>query len=157
MLEGVAKASIEAVCQALREAHEEIVSESPQSGDFTTYEPEEELAEPSSTAICEFSAQPSPAKHSQHNTMPQAAKSGATVWDEKDEEAAASFRTILNRYVRSKIRHQVKKRNKQWHVPRSRKRRDLAKCVITISGIAIYYAKTVKAVQFKNLFISPEV
>ncbi|KAG3101895.1 hypothetical protein PI125_g14305 [Phytophthora idaei] len=89
--------------------------------------------------------------------MPPAEKPDTTVSDEKLVDAAAYLRTIPNRYAREKIRHQAKKWKDQWFVPRSRKRRDQAKCAITSSGSAIYHAKTVKAVKFKTLLSSPEV
>uniref|UniRef100_H3GY83 SET domain-containing protein n=1 Tax=Phytophthora ramorum TaxID=164328 RepID=H3GY83_PHYRM len=73
------------------------------------------------------------------------------------EEVAAYVLAIPNRHARAKIRHQAKKKRAQWHVPRSRKRRHLAKCAITKSGSAIYHAKTFKAAIFKNLQSSPEV
>jgi hypothetical protein len=74
-----------------------------------------------------------------------------------DQKAAAYLRAIPNRHARAKIRHQPKKKRAQWHVPRSRKRRHLAKCAITRSGSEIVHAKTFKAAKPKALLNSPEV
>jgi hypothetical protein len=74
-----------------------------------------------------------------------------------DQKAAAYLRAIPNRHARAKIRHQSKKKRAQWHVPRSRKRRHLAKCAITRSGSEIFHAKTFKAAKSKALLKSPEV
>ncbi|ETO63773.1 hypothetical protein F444_18592 [Phytophthora nicotianae P1976] len=45
-----------------------------------------------------------------------------------DSDAADYVQAIPNRHARDKIRHQAKKKREQWLVPRSRKRRHLARC-----------------------------
>ncbi|ETI44755.1 hypothetical protein F443_10513 [Phytophthora nicotianae P1569] len=74
-----------------------------------------------------------------------------------DLKAATYMRAIPNRHARGKIRHQASKKRAQWHVPRSRKRRHLAKCAITRSGNVIYHAKAFKPAKFEALMKSPEV
>ncbi|ETP31656.1 hypothetical protein F442_19502 [Phytophthora nicotianae P10297] len=184
-LEDAVKASIEAVYRALRDVPDEIVQESPQSDDFDSEDPASRPADPSSTPNIQATALPNPSEDSElledkakieektpsscinqvidlvsseeEETMPRNDKMDAAPSDEKVKEAAAYLSTIPSRYAREKIRHQPKKRNGQWHVPRSRKRRDLMKCAITSSGNAIYHAKTVKAVKIQTLLSSPEV
>ncbi|ETP05816.1 hypothetical protein F441_17663, partial [Phytophthora nicotianae CJ01A1] len=184
-LEDAVKASIEAVYRALRDVPDEIVPESPQSDDFDSEDPASRPADPSSTPNIQATALPNPSEDSElledkakieektpsscinqvidlvsseeEETMPRNDKMDAAPSDEKVKEAAAYLSTIPSRYAREKIRHQPKKRNGQWHVPRSRKRRDLMKCAITSSGNAIYHAKTVKAVKIQTLLSSPEV
>ncbi|ETL97877.1 hypothetical protein L917_04918 [Phytophthora nicotianae] len=73
---------------------------------------------------------------------------------EGDSGTSAS---IPNRHARAKIRDQPKAKRVQWLVPRSRQRRNLAKCAVTRSGSMIYHAKAVKAVKFNKLRNSPEI
>ncbi|OWZ04474.1 Set domain-containing hypothetical protein [Phytophthora megakarya] len=75
----------------------------------------------------------------------------------RDREAAAYVRSIPNRHARAKIRHQAKTKRVQWHVPRSRKRRHLAKCAITRSGNVLYHSKGFRAVKFAVLQKNPQV
>ncbi|OWZ03528.1 Set domain-containing hypothetical protein [Phytophthora megakarya] len=58
---------------------------------------------------------------------------------------------IPNRYARARIRHQKKRRAGEWHVSRSRKRRDQRKCAVTRSGNQIHHAHTVTALKMKKL------
>ncbi|ETN01368.1 hypothetical protein PPTG_17167 [Phytophthora nicotianae INRA-310] len=183
-LEAAVDASIEAVNEALRAVREDIVPESPLS-DESTQDPEVKPTEPSSTPVFDLTSQPSQEMNNtateesitseethqttfikeiinlvssqEETTQPDSPTTGATASDAQPEQDAAYIRAIPTRYERAKIRHQPKKRNGQWHVPRSRKRRDLAKCAITRSGSAIYHAKAVKPVKFKLLLSSPEV
>eukprot|EP00644_Phytophthora_capsici_P006578 jgi/Phyca11/118429/e_gw1.36.485.1 len=74
-----------------------------------------------------------------------------------DSEATAYLRSVPNRHARAKIRHQPKKKRVQWLVPRSRKRRHLAKCAVTRSGSQIYHETTLKAVKYNELQNSPEI
>ncbi|ETL91278.1 hypothetical protein L917_10110 [Phytophthora nicotianae] len=67
-----------------------------------------------------------------------------------DLKAATYMRAIPNRHARGKVRHQAPKKRAQWHVPRSRKRRHLAKRAITRSGNVIYHAKAFKPAKFEE-------
>ncbi|ETL46364.1 hypothetical protein L916_03745 [Phytophthora nicotianae] len=76
-----------------------------------------------------------------------------------DSDAADYVQAIPNRHARDKIRHQAKKKREQWLVPRSRKRRHLARCAVTRSGSKICHEMTVKAVKFNELTVAwpPEI
>ncbi|OWY99635.1 Set domain-containing hypothetical protein [Phytophthora megakarya] len=57
-------------------------------------------------------------------------------------------------YLRS---HQKKRRAGEWHVSRSRKRRDQRKCAVARSGQQIHHAHTVTALKMKQLLVLPAV
>lgn len=59
--------------------------------------------------------------------------------------------SIPTRNERGKIRHQGKRKAAAWHVPRSRKKKDQAKCSATRSGLNIYHARSLKAKSVKQL------
>ncbi|ETP49123.1 hypothetical protein F442_05267, partial [Phytophthora nicotianae P10297] len=84
-------------------------------------------------------------------------KSSGIVSSDSASDSAVSVQSIPNRHARAKIRHQPKAKRVQWLVPRSRQRRNLAKCAVTRSGSMIYHAKAVKAVKFNKLRNSPEI
>ncbi|KAE8909183.1 hypothetical protein PF003_g6870 [Phytophthora fragariae] len=67
------------------------------------------------------------------------------------------LRSIPTRLQLAGIRHQAKKRPVDWHVPRSRKRRDQKKCAMTRSGMNIYHAHTVKARTTKETLQRPGI
>ncbi|KAF4130565.1 hypothetical protein GN958_ATG20267 [Phytophthora infestans] len=62
---------------------------------------------------------------------------------------------IPTRLDRSKIRHQAKKRSTQWHVPRSRKKRHMARCATSRSGANVYYASNITAKKTKDFLSLP--
>ncbi|KAG6615454.1 putative set domain-containing protein [Phytophthora cinnamomi] len=185
-LEGAVTAACEAVREALEDACGEIVPETPQSsvcsspdrvsgsedvhapsvhdsanlapphsgGAFATSWPnaarEESFVRSSVDEIVGFVS-------SEEDRELQVASAGDQPSSVSDRKAAAYMRAIPNRHARDKIRHQASKKRAQWHVPRSRKRRHLAKCAIPRSGSVIYHAKAFKPVKFEALMKSPEV
>ncbi|KAE8897514.1 hypothetical protein PF005_g8612 [Phytophthora fragariae] len=186
VLEGAVAAAFEAVHEALHDACDEIVPETPQSSICSSPEPGPvfEHVQPPSTpcsdaagtlgsggashrskasATNEGSLERSAVKQiidlvsSEDDCEIQSSAAGAQPSSVSNMEAASYVRSIPNCHTRAKIRHQAKKKRTECHVPRSRKRRHLAKCAITNSGKEIYHAKPFKAVQVKALQNSPEV
>ncbi|POM77459.1 Set domain containing hypothetical protein [Phytophthora palmivora] len=82
---------------------------------------------------------------------------GPTPTDAELLDARGYLSSIPNRYARARIRHQKKRRAGEWHVSRSRKRRDQRKCAITRSGTQIHHARTVSAIKMRNLLAMPTI
>ncbi|OWZ07434.1 LOW QUALITY PROTEIN: hypothetical protein PHMEG_00020172 [Phytophthora megakarya] len=76
---------------------------------------------------------------------------GPTPTDGELLDAKEYLISIPNRYARARIRHQKKRRAGEWHVSRSRKRRDQRKCAVTRSGNKIHHAHTVTALKMNKL------
>ncbi|KAE8982712.1 hypothetical protein PF004_g21883 [Phytophthora fragariae] len=187
LLEGVVEASMAAVREALGKVPEEIVPESPQSDCASPLQPDLEPEEPPSARVFDLTWLPSqeseiyttPANDTNEGTTKKsfineiinlvssqeedATTTGPVVSSAPDASdamvaaAATYMKSIPSGHDRGKIRNQPKKRRVECLVPRSRKRKDLAKSAITRSGLLIYHAKTVKAAQLKSVLRSPEV
>ncbi|ETI49065.1 hypothetical protein F443_07045 [Phytophthora nicotianae P1569] len=175
-LQGAVQTSIEATYEALRHMREEIVSESSHSGRSSLEEPEPDLVflprfsatDLDVTEATDLQSPTTPTKQSsqreeisKRSSLSQiinlvssddeaAMNDTTTISDDKVAEALAYAKTVPTRYKRHKMRHHRKSRVVDWHQPISRVRRNLAKCAITRSGIQIYHAKTLKAVQIQS-------
>ncbi|KAE8968997.1 hypothetical protein PR001_g27627, partial [Phytophthora rubi] len=183
VLKGGVAAAFDAVRDGHRVASEEIVPETPQSSACRSPDAESNLDHmrppstptrgctptPSAAEVSTLSKECSPSEEIRTSSSlrqiidlvspgeESGTQSSAEAGRPSEAEAGAYVLAIPNRHARAKIRHQAKTKRAQWHVPRSRKRRHLAKCAITKSGNAVYHAKTFKAAIFKNLQKSPEV
>ncbi|KAG6577989.1 putative set domain-containing protein [Phytophthora cinnamomi] len=149
-LEGAVTTACEAVREALEDACGEIVPETPQSSVCSSPDRVSGFVTSSVDEIVDLVS-------SEEDRELQVASAGDQPSSVSDRKAAAYMRAIPNRHARDKIRHQVSKKRAQWHVPRSRKLRHLAKSAITRSGSVIYHAKAFKTVKFEALMKSPEV
>ncbi|KAE8914810.1 hypothetical protein PF003_g1488 [Phytophthora fragariae] len=156
--EGVVEASMSAVREALGKVPEEIVPERPhQESEFYTPPARDTNEETTKTSfINDIITLVSSQEEGVTSTGP-VASSAPDVSDAMVAAAATYMKSIPSRHDRGKIRNQPKKRRVEWLVPRSRKRKNLAKSAITRSGLLIYHANTVKAAQIKSGLRSPEV